>query len=522
VRVIPRFAPLGRGGRPLRIGYGRIFHEGCAASPLRTTQADFERTHHLEGAALAHAASLRGDELKSFFPHAELTGFIQAARFAGDVTAVPLSSSLAVPSGPVTRACFDWLLERLLGAIRGAGDLDGVYLALHGSMEVEGLGEAPEAVILRAVRAALGPGPRLAASFDLHGNLSRDVVDALDVLVAYRTNPHWDLAPTGYRAGNQLIRTLRGQLKPTHAWRKLPVVLGGGTTIDFLQPLRAVFREMKRLHRDPRVEATSFFVVHPFTSRPDLGWALHVTTNDDAALAERLADALADLAWRASRTPLPPMLDVDAALDVVERSAWRRLGPVTLVDADDIVGAGAPGGSTQVLAALAARDRGLRALIPIHDPALFDEAWALELGAEREVEVRGTPGYAQPPVRLRARVAAKADTELGRRVRLEAGPIQLAISADPPLPIHPRYWRELGVSPRGADLMVQKNFFHYRLFHWSTSFQHVPVISSGATSLRHAAERVLPVPSAPRVALEDWRAGDRAHRGLEPTAASVG
>jgi hypothetical protein len=31
-----------------------------------------------------------------------------------------------------------------------------------------------------------------------------------------------------------------------HAWRKLPLVLGGGTTIDFLPPMRSVFRWMKR------------------------------------------------------------------------------------------------------------------------------------------------------------------------------------------------------------------------------------------------------------------------------------
>jgi len=59
---------LGRGGRPLRIGYGRIFHEACADSPLPTTRAAFERMGVLSGPKLAHAASLRGAELESFFP----------------------------------------------------------------------------------------------------------------------------------------------------------------------------------------------------------------------------------------------------------------------------------------------------------------------------------------------------------------------------------------------------------------------------------------------------------------------
>ena len=79
---------------------------------------------------------------------------------------------------------------------------------------------------------------KIAVSFDLHANLSEGMVSPVDVLVAYRTNPHWDLAPTGFRAGSRLFRVLRGELHPVHAWRKLPVVLGGGVTIDFLAPMR--------------------------------------------------------------------------------------------------------------------------------------------------------------------------------------------------------------------------------------------------------------------------------------------
>lgn len=504
---------LGRGGRPLRIAYGRIFHEACAGSPLQTTRADFERQHRLTGDELGRAASLRGCELASFFPHAELTGFVQAARAAGGVETVPLASSLAVPSGPLTRECFDWLLDDLVARVRDAGPLDGVYLALHGSMEVAGLGEAPEAVILRRVREAAG-GARLAASFDLHGNLSAGIVEPLDVLVSYRTNPHWDLAPTGFRAGNRLIRALRGQCRPVHAWRKLPVVVGGGMNVDFLEPMRGVYRTMRELERDPRVLTTSFFVVHPFTSASDLGWAVHVTTDGDAALAERLADRLAERAWSVRKEPLPEMLDVGRALDVARASAWRRLGPVTLVDVDDIVGAGAPGGSTRIVEALLADDRGLTALVPVHDPAAVAQTFDAPVGATVEVVLRGTPGYDQPAVPLVAKVSAKCGDGLsGRRVRLTRGHTEIAVTERPPLPIHPGFWRELGVEPRRADVMVQKNFFHYRMFHLTTSFQHLPVVTDGATNLRRAAERSMRVPSYPASDPLDWRAGDRALRG---------
>jgi microcystin degradation protein MlrC len=506
---------LGRGGRPLRIAYGRLFHEANTYSPVRTTLEDFERMHLLEGDALAKATTLRGTELADFMPHAELTGFAQAARAAGDVTIVPLLSALAVPGGPLTRECFDTLVGRLVQKLRDAGALDGVYLALHGSMEVDGLGEAPEAFVLRRVREVVGDAVKIAVSYDLHGNLSAGLVDPATVLVAYRTNPHWDLAPTGFRAGNRLIRALRGQVRPVHAWRKLPLVLGGGTTIDFLAPMRGVFRFMRQLEDDPRVLTASLFMVHPYTGADDLGWAVHVCTDGDDALASRLADELADRAWAEREVALPPMLTVDDALDEVARTPWRHAGPVTLVDVDDIVGAGAPGGNTHFVQALAKRDRGLVALVPLHDPAAVDATWELALGSRVSLVLRGTPGYEQPEVPVEAVVAAKETTDFGRVVRLDIGSFHVAVSERAPLPIHPKFWRVLGLSPRRADLMVQKNFFHYRMFHLAISFRHIPVVSKGATSFDRVRSRVYAVPTFPSAQLADWRAGDAVLRGKQ-------
>lgn len=451
-------------------------------------------------------------------PHAELSGFVQAARLAGGVETVPLASTLTVPSGPMERSAFEWLVDDLAGRVREAGKLDGIYLALHGSMQVEGLREAPEAVILRRVREATKGDVKIAASFDLHGNLSSGMVEPLDVLVAYRTNPHWDLAPTGFRAGNRLIRALRSGRRASHAWRKLPMVLGGGMTIDFLPPMRAIFRRMAAMERDPRVLTASLFMVHPYTSADDLGWAVHVATEGDASLAERLADELADLAWSVRDVELPPMRGVDEALDEAARSPWRKLGPVTLVDVDDIVGAGAPGGNTHIVQALAANDRGLKTYVPVHDPAAVEAAWAAGTGARREIVLRGTPGYGMPEVALDARVGWTGTTDFGRSARLDVGSFHVMVAERAPLPIHPKLWREVGLRARDADVIVQKNFFHYRIFYAATSFDHIPVVSAGATSLTRVREREYRVPTHPGRDPGDWRRWDPALRGVAPSA----
>lgn len=475
--------------RPLRIAYGRIFHEANAYSPVLTTTEDFERMHRIAGAELERATTLRGTELKSFMPHAELTGFRQACRLAGGVTTIPLESSLAVPSGPLTRESFDEVLARLLDRLEDAMPVDGVYLALHGSMQVAGLAEAPEAVILRRVRAVIGGAAKLAVSYDLHANLSAGLVDPVDVLVAYRTNPHWDLAPTGFRAGRRLVRALRGEIAPVHAWRKLPMVLGGGTTIDFLSPMRGFYRGMRRLERRPGAVSASLFMVHPYTSAEKLGWATHVSTDGDRALAERLADELAERAWALKDVPPPDMRTPAEAIREARSSAWRRLGPVTFVDVDDVVGAGAPGGNTHVLAALASEAPDLVSFVPLHDPAAVDATWEAPLGARRRLVLAGTPGYGMPSVTLEVTVTARATTDFGRAVRLDAGKLHVVVTDRSPLPIHPSFWSDLGLSAKGADVIVQKNFFHYRLFYAATSFRHLPVVSDGATSLVRVKER---------------------------------
>lgn len=473
--------------RPIRIAYGRLFHEANAYSPLPTTLADFERFHLLSGDALVRATTLRGAELKSFMPHAELTGFRQAARLAGGVTTIPLESAMAVPGGPLTRSAFEELTGRLLTKIEESLPLDGVYLALHGSMQVEGLQGAPEADLLRRVRALVGEHTKIAVSYDLHANLSSGLVDPVDVLIAYRTNPHWDLAPTGFRAGRRLVRAIRGEIMPVHAWRKLPMLLGGGTTIDFVKPMRAVFKEMKNLERDPRVISASLFMVHPYTNAEELGWAVHVSTDGDEALAAKLADDFSARVFEMRKVDLPPMFAVAPAIEEARKSPWRKLGPVTFVDVDDIVGAGAPGGNTHVLRGLLDEGRDLTAFVPVHDPALVDELWDLPKGARRKVTVRGTAGYDMPPVTFDAVIAGRADadaTQLGGRIiRLDVGKTHVIVSDRPPLPIHPSYWSAVGLSARKADVIVQKNFFHYRMFYLAISFHHVPVVSAGATSL---------------------------------------
>ena len=84
----------------------------------------------------------------------------------------------------------------------------------------------------------------------------------------------------------------------------------------------------------------------------------------------------------------------------------------------------------------------------------------------------------------------------------------MVVAERAPLPIHPSFWSALGLQARDANVIVQKNFFHYRMFYAAISFKHVPVVTSGATSLAAVRDASYVVPMVPKAMPEDWRPSD--------------
>lgn len=499
-----------------RIAFARINQETNALSPVTTSLEDFQATHFLEGDALLRAASPGGDEVPQMFRRAELAGFVDAARaHARDVEPVPLFSAWAVASGPLTRAAFDALVTKLTDGLRAAGRVDGLYLALHGAMGVVGVRD-PEKEILQAARTVIGRAP-LVVTYDLHTNLTKERVEASDALQSYQTNPHRDHARVGRRAGEILIGMLQGGLRPAVAWRSLPMILGGGSTIDFLPPMLDVFLRMKWIERDRRVLGTSVNMCHPWNDHPALGWSTSVVTNGDAALAERLADELAERCWE-KRHRQPPLFATpeEGIRRARDARLARRLGVVMMADASDVVTAGAPGENTALLEKLLEEGRGMVAYVPLRDPAAVAELWELPEGREVEISVGGK----LDPKRGRALVVKgriqhkKRIHGFERMVVLAVGDVRLVLVEGPAITIKPEFFREVGLDPWKADIIVVKNFFPFLLFFAPMNRKTIFVRTSGVTDFDAARELTFDGPVHPFDRVDDWRAADARRRGL--------
>ncbi len=522
--------------KKLRIALARINQETNALSPVLTTLEDFESQHYARGQEILDNLGPGRMEVESFFRRAELSGFVrgtkESCKRAGlELELIPLISAWATPSGPLSLSCYETLVEDLLTRLKAAGSVDAVYLCLHGAMGVRGLELAPSATpdseILRRVRAAVGPDVVIGVSLDLHGNISADMIDHATFVQAYRTNPHRDHHAIGRRVGRLSVRTLQGEIKPTMAWRSLPVLLGGSPTLDFWNPMRSIFRRMKEIERDPAVLGASVLTCHPWNDHPELGWSTIVITDalhDDARpKADRLADELAERCWSIRAHQPPEFVEPRVAIERARGARLRRkFGVVVLSDASDVVTAGAPGDNTRLAKELIEHAQGLVSYVPIRDPALVEELWPEEVGARIRTRVGGRLDPDRgAPLEVDAVLTRKAEAHgLGRLVILDVGTIRLLVVAGPALAVQPRFFRMAGLDVLKADIVVVKNFFPFLIYFLPYSRMNIFVRTQGVTDFDAAFSLSFAGQVYPRDDVSSWRPADARRRALRSAPAS--
>lgn len=507
-----------------RIAFVRIMQESNALSPVETTLRDFEEAHYVTGDALLRSVSPGGHELQGFFKKAELAGFVDAARHSnGEFVPVPIFSAWASSGGPLSTNVFETLEQRMIDGLRAAGPLDGVYVCLHGAMGVVNIGD-PETRLLRSARQAIGGGP-VVTTHDLHGNITKARIEAADAIVGYHTNPHRDHARCGRKAGDILIGMLRGEIKPVQAWRTLPVILGGGKTLDFMSPMRAVFRRMKKMEKMRDVLATSTFMVHPWNDDPALGWATVAVTNRDRDLAERLADELAEMNWQRRHEQPPAFANADDAIATARSASWRRkLGVVTMSDASDVVTAGAPGDSTHLLKALLAKGQGLLTYAAVRDPDAIEQLWSRADGEQVSLTVGGKldPSRSSPLPVTGKLVAHHQRPGFLKVIVLAVEHVRLVITEGPAMVMRPSFYKDVGLDIWKADIVVVKNFFPFLLFFLPYNRKTVFVRTQGTTDFDASFALTFDGPVHPRDPVSEWRSRDRLRRGIVGPADAAG
>ncbi len=361
----------------MRVGIIALLQESNTFLPEPTTFEKFEQDLLLTGEAVRER--LAGT-------HHEVGGFFEGLAEAG-IEAAPIFAARALPFGVVTADAFDRLLEILFTELEKAGTLDGVLVAPHGATVSASHPDA-DGHWLSQLRDRLGPDVPIIGTLDPHANLSPRMVGACSALIAYRTNPHLDQKERGLEAARLMVRTLRGEVKPTQAAAFPPITINIESQLTAEPPCLPLYQLAEQMRTRPGVLSTSILLGFPYADVAEMGSSVLVVTDNDPALAQNLASELAGYLWTHRQEFAGRLIAIPEALD----RAAKLEGPICLLDMGDNVGGGSPGDGTHLAHAL--RARGLSpSFICLFDPEPVNQADAA--GVEARVPLR-VGGKAHP------------------------------------------------------------------------------------------------------------------------------
>ena len=350
----------------MKILIGQMVHETNTFASSFTDEAHFRELRWLYD-----------DELLSLEGSRDYISAVIAKAKELDVELIPTFSAFNV-GGIIKNETYDTMCHELLSRIEAnLGNFDGIYLSLHGAACTEDIADV-EADFLRRVRAIVGSEMPITASFDLHGNISAEMVSLLNGVVVTKEYPHTDLWEAGTRAFEILVRTLRGTAEPKLAYRRIPILLPCSTGLTTAGPGKAVKDKMAQYCEEHGLLDVSFFQGFPYADIPDAACSVVVTADGDQALADKAVEELAAYVWehRSDFDPEDPLPE-----EAVDRALAMEGGPIVINEASDNPGGGAPGDGTYLLAELLRRDLPQTCYGHIYDPEFVDLAVKAGVGA---------------------------------------------------------------------------------------------------------------------------------------------
>jgi microcystin degradation protein MlrC len=493
----------------MRIAIARFGQETSTFSPLPTTLEHFREFGIYEGQEL----------LDRHASHSVIGGFCDVATETGlEYTPLPIIHGWAGAGGTITAEAIDFFAEKLAAGLKKVSPIDGLFFPIHGAAAAENAEDA-EGYLLQVVRDAIGPDVPIVSPMDHHANITRLKMKCLTGLVGHRTQPH-NPYDSGRQAAHMLFAILRGEIVPTMAWQKIPLITHQERFLTSDGPMKEWFDLARAFENMPGVVSASNFPMQPWLDVHEGGWAAVVVTDNDLALARRLAAELANKAWEL-RAGFLAMDSVPPAIAVRRAEAAPR-GLVVLPDVGDTVWGGATGDSTCILEEMLKQDITSTALVPIVDAEAVEIAIQAGIGNEITVSVGGKldPIFSHP-IQVTGRVAAigggrltpdaggREPFDMGRAVLLEVGRnIKLMVSELRGVGgNHPIVYQHLGIDPGQAKMVVIKTTSNWQYYaEWMSELIRVDTPGPTTSHLETLTWQRLPRPIYPLDEISEWKA----------------
>ena len=463
----------------MRIATGCIGHETNTFSPVPTTLDSFRR--------------MVGDEiLKNFGNTSTVTGGIIDAAADLKVELVPLLWSFATPSRKVEQHAYDALKSEFLDLLSSAGEIDGVVLDLHGAMVTEEIEDA-EADLISSVREIVGSRP-VVVTFDLHANITPETVKYPDVIIGFDTYPHVDTYERGIEAVEVIYKTLRGEIKPTMAYRQLPLLTSPPAQCTLRPPASDLVKRLHQLESEDGVVTATLSMGFPFADIHDAGVSVLVTTDGNRELAEQTVEDFAQHIWSIRENFRTNLVSIEEAIEHANDSSGQ---PIVLAEGADNPGGGGPCDGTFILRAFVEADVRDAVVAIISDPESVAQAIEAGVGNRVTLNVGGkTDDMHGDPVTLEAYVktisdgvylrkgpmARGATDRMGRTAVIKTGGVEVILTEERSQPLDAEVLRSVGIEPRDRKLIALKSAVHYRADYTPIAHEILEVDTPGVHS----------------------------------------
>lgn len=392
-------------------------------------------------------------------------GAVHAIREAGGEV-IPSMYFRAPSGGRVSDKVFEMLKEGIKRHLDAAGEIDGVYAALHGATCTESEDDACGAII-EYVRSLIGPDKPIAVSHDLHAKVTQKMLRNAQVICGYHTYPHLDFYETGYRAGKLLMEKLSGS-EAKMATVAIPMLIPPAGYTTSAEPFKSLITMGDEMVASGKIKDYSVFAVQPWLDIEEIDSRI-ITIGEDMETAKICASELAKALFDLRDAVQPPMLTVDEIIDIAEKNTTGK--PVLLAESADSPNGGAVGDSPVVALRVLERGSKVKTGLFVTDPAAVEHAFEVGVGNTGTFTFGAafTPGV-PGPVTAQARVrslhdgwwvqegAAGRGTAFcfGRSAVINIGNVDVLLITQGGASGDPQVLRHFGIEPTLYDLIVVK------------------------------------------------------------------
>nr|WP_144925219.1 M81 family metallopeptidase [Paenibacillus bovis] len=375
----------------LRILVGCLYHESNTFNPFYTTENDF--------------VLVEGEDMLERVASTEVF-----QEYGVDI--IPSIYAVGLSSGTVLESAYRFFADKILEVIKREGNLDAIWLHLHGSMTVEGVGSA-ELQLLKEIREIVGSDIPIAVCLDIHANNSLELPKYANIIRSYRTVPHIDQRDTEMITAKLLVKSVMDRMRVRPVFKRLPLIIDGDSAVGAREPLKSIFKRLEEMEKVEGIVSASFFVGFSWADTENTASSIVVIpqSEDYEELADKMAEELA--AYVFSRRydfefdalALNPEHAVRVALD-------SGASQVFISDTGDNTTGGAPGINTILLESLLSQQdfRGKKVCIA---SILDEEAYTLcdrkEIGDTVQVNIGIGYDENSKSISVSGRIKAKGD-----------------------------------------------------------------------------------------------------------------